>query len=230
MKVFAHRGFSALYPENTLLAFQKALEAGADGIETDLRLTRDGHIVLFHDDDLLYLAGIKGKVESFTLERLQELKIGEGESIPTLESLLSLVHGDAILILEIKYVPETYKKVCESVAQMIADKLDWVEVSCFEDNVLEYIHRLNPSVRLHKIIDTSSVLATMSENSHNDYLYYLDINMALREEALKRGLLDKYEVILWTVAKEDLTKEIEAGLYGVMMDDMREAYRYRGPL
>ena len=67
MKMIAHRGFSARYPENTLLAFTKAMEAGVDGIETDLRLSKDAHPVLFHDDTLERLTGNNGCVEELTL-------------------------------------------------------------------------------------------------------------------------------------------------------------------
>ena len=59
----AHRGFSSDYPENTSLAFRKAIEAGADGFECDLRLTADGHVVVFHDDDLKRLCGRDGCIE-----------------------------------------------------------------------------------------------------------------------------------------------------------------------
>ena len=52
MKVFAHRGLSSLYPENTLIAFEKALEYQIDGIETDVQLTKDNQMVIFHDEDV----------------------------------------------------------------------------------------------------------------------------------------------------------------------------------
>ena len=50
MKNFAHRGFCGKYPENTMLAFRKAVEAGVDGIELDVQLTKDGHVVIIHDE------------------------------------------------------------------------------------------------------------------------------------------------------------------------------------
>ncbi|QOR62817.1 glycerophosphodiester phosphodiesterase [Sulfurovum sp. ST-21] len=221
MKVIAHRGFSALYPENTLLAFQKALEAGADGIETDLRLTLDSQVILFHDDDLDRMTGRKGRPESFTLETLQKLELPEGEHIPTLEALFALVDGVATLVLEIKYIPSTYRKLCKIIAQKAADRLDWVEVSSFEDKVLEYMHRLNPSLRLHKIINEVFTLGSVADKRLYDHIHYLDIDVSLRGQVMKMGLLEKYKVIFWTADKEELTKEIAAGLYGVMLNDMR---------
>ena len=57
MKVFAHRGFSGAYPENTMLAFRKAIEAGADGIELDIHESSDGQLVIIHDESLIRMAG-----------------------------------------------------------------------------------------------------------------------------------------------------------------------------
>ena len=57
MKVFAHRGFSGAYPENTMLAFRKAIEAGADGIELDIHESSDGQLVIIHDESLIRMCG-----------------------------------------------------------------------------------------------------------------------------------------------------------------------------
>ena len=64
MQIFAHRGFSSQYPENTMIAFRRALEAGADGIEFDARLTRDGKIVIMHDATVDRTTNGHGKVLS----------------------------------------------------------------------------------------------------------------------------------------------------------------------
>jgi len=209
-----------MYPENTLLAFKKAMEAGADGIETDLRLTLDDEIILFHDRNLKKHTGINATPESLSLLALKKLDIGRGEVIPTLNELLQLVEGKVTLILEIKYNAKTYKRLCEILIRHIENKLDWVEVSCFEDKVLEYIYTLNSNVRLHKLIDDVSVLEADSMEEKYAYTEYFDINVTLHTVALEKGLISRRKVIFWTVDKEDLTKEIEAGLYGVMKDDI----------
>ena len=74
----AHRGGSLLAPENTLHAFRRADELGADAIETDVRLTRDGALVVFHDDDTARLLGAPGAVEERTLADLERLDAGWG--------------------------------------------------------------------------------------------------------------------------------------------------------
>ncbi len=220
MKIIAHRGLSARYPENTLLAFKKAIEAGVDGIETDLRLTLDNKIILFHDRNLKKHTGIDAKPESLSLLALKEIDVGRGESIPSLSELLALTQGKVTFILEIKYNPKTYKKLCEILITQIENKLDWVEVSCFEDKVLEYIYKLNPNVRLHKLIKDASVLEANDMEVKYDYVEYFDINVKLHAITLIKGLIGRRKVVFWTVDKEDLTKEIEAGLYGVMKNDI----------
>ena len=72
----AHRGASGRYPENTRLAFAKAIEAGADMIELDCQLSRDGHVVVFHDERLNRVGRSRGTVRSKTLDQLKRLDIG----------------------------------------------------------------------------------------------------------------------------------------------------------
>ncbi|GIT97979.1 glycerophosphodiester phosphodiesterase [Sulfurovum sp. TSL1] len=221
MKRIAHRGFSAEYPENTLLAFKKALEAGADGIETDLRLSHDEEVILFHDDDLKRITGYDGRPEALPLSALKKLDAGDGESIPTLDELLQLTQGRATLILEIKYNPSTYKRLCEITLKRIENKLDWIEVSCFEDKVLNYMHQLNPHLKLHKLIDKASTLEDKDFETLYAYVSYFDVDVNLRDIVLAQGLLQRHKVIFWTVEKEDLSREKEAGLYGIMKNDIR---------
>ena len=217
MKIIAHRGFSEKYPENTMLAFRKALEAGADGIETDLRLSRDEEVILFHDNSLKRITGFKGSPEELTLAELKKLDAGNAEPIPALDELLQFIQGKATLILEIKYNSITYRRLCEIVARKIKDKLDWVEISCFNDKVLRYMHQLDPRIRLHKLIDKASILEDEEFESHYGYVSYFDVNIALRNIVLENGLMQRHKVIFWTVNEEDIVEnEKEAGLYGIM--------------
>ncbi len=221
MKRIAHRGLSKEYPENTLLAFKKAIEAGADGIETDLRLSLDEEVILFHDANLKRITGHDNTPESLTLAKLKKFDVGEGESIPSLDELLQLTKGKATLILEIKYNPSTYKRLCEVTMKLIENKLNWVEVSCFEDKVLRYMHQLNPKVKLHKLIDKASTLKDKDLETLYAYVSYFDVDVKLRDIVIGQGLLQRHKVIFWTVDKEDLSKEKEAGLYGIMKNDIR---------
>ena len=106
----AHRGASAYAPENTLASFYKAVDLGADGIETDLRRTKDGVIILFHDGDLRDKTGVPGKPSDYTWAELQNMDAGawfspqyKGERLVSLEELIySFGRKDLIFALELK--------------------------------------------------------------------------------------------------------------------------------
>jgi glycerophosphoryl diester phosphodiesterase len=99
---FAHRGLhsGSQLPENSLIAFAAALEVGA-GIECDLRLTKDGRIVVFHDADAWRMCASPMKIAESTLAEINRLTV-DNQLVPTLESLLTLVAGRVPLLLEVK--------------------------------------------------------------------------------------------------------------------------------
>lgn len=97
----AHRGLHLTCPENTLPAFLAAQECGY-AIETDIRFTADGELVLFHDDDLSRMAKDSRRIDACTLAQLKEVQIG-GERIPTLDELLQA--AEVPLLIEIKNMP-----------------------------------------------------------------------------------------------------------------------------
>ncbi|WP_414468624.1 glycerophosphodiester phosphodiesterase [Methanobacterium sp. ACI-7] len=102
MEIIAHRGASYFEPENTLRAYKKAIEMGADFVETDVRITKDKELVIMHDADILRTTNGKGLVKNFTLEELKKFDAGLGERIPTLEEVIKLVKNKINLIVEIK--------------------------------------------------------------------------------------------------------------------------------
>ena len=98
MKIWAHRGCSQRYPENTLLAFEKAAEIeGLTGIELDIQLTRDGHLVVCHDERVDRTTDGIGELRQSTLAQLKKLRIeagaGKYEQIPTMEEIVELLNG-----------------------------------------------------------------------------------------------------------------------------------------
>lgn len=102
MKIIGHRGYSAKYPENTLMAFQAAMDAGADMIEFDVLLSKDMIPVIIHDETLNRTTNGKGKVSDFSLNELKKLNAGQDQTIPTLEEVLALTKGKISLHVEIK--------------------------------------------------------------------------------------------------------------------------------
>lgn len=102
MKIIGHRGYSAKFPENTLMAFQGAIDVGADMIEFDVLLSKDRIPVVIHDDTLNRTTNGKGLVASLSLKELKKLDAGKGETIPTLEEVLQLTQNKIPLHIEIK--------------------------------------------------------------------------------------------------------------------------------
>src|SRR5690606_32376636 len=126
---YAHRGASGYFPENTMAAFQNAVELGATGIETDVQLTSDGELVLIHDESLLRTTGVNKLVKDVTLAELRQLDCGSWfhpkfaeERIPTLDELLQLAKASSIkLNIEIKsgvvLYPDIEHKLLQKLAQ-----------------------------------------------------------------------------------------------------------------
>ena len=106
--IFAHRGASAHAPENTLSAFELALEQGAHGIELDVKLTADGEVVVFHDPTIDRTTGGQGRISQLTLAALRELDAGSsfsekfsGEKIPTLAEVFETIGRRAFINVEL---------------------------------------------------------------------------------------------------------------------------------
>jgi glycerophosphoryl diester phosphodiesterase len=100
--VLGHRGFRARYPENTLLAFQKALDNRADGVECDIQKTADGRFVVIHDPTTDRVTGAGGTVAKTLFKDLRRLDAGSGERIPELSELLEALPPGSYLDLELK--------------------------------------------------------------------------------------------------------------------------------
>ena len=128
-KNFAHRGFSGKYPENTILAFKKAIEAEADGIELDVQLTKDGEIVIIHDETIDRTTDGKGEVVSYTYEELSKFdasyiyrgKVGFNK-IPTLREYFELIKDTNIITnIELKTGINEYIGIEEKVWDLIKE-------------------------------------------------------------------------------------------------------------
>ena len=116
-QLIAHRGYSALYPENTLLSFEKAIAAGADLIELDVRATKDDKLVVFHDPTLSRIAGIEVSIGELTLNQLRKVDLGMRQNIPTLEEALHAIKGKAGLNLHLYVKGKHVDRVVELVAE-----------------------------------------------------------------------------------------------------------------
>lgn len=151
---FAHRGYSALYPENTMLAFEKAIQAGCDGIELDVQLSRDGQVVICHDETLDRTTNGTGPLAQYTLAELQALCAGRAPDgspcrLPTLAEYFALAAPAGILTnIELKTGINPYPGLEEKVLEQIRafGVADRVIVSSFNHYSIRRMKQLAPAL------------------------------------------------------------------------------------
>ena len=127
MKVFAHRGFSGANPENTMLAFRKAIEAGADGIELDIHESSDGKLVIIHDESLIRTTGVDKLVSDLTLKELVRIKAAKTKDdafetpIPSFEEFCDFMANNGLFItnVEIKTNNTWYQDIERKAIDMV---------------------------------------------------------------------------------------------------------------
>ena len=155
--IFAHRGASAVAPENTLPAFVKALELGADGIELDVQATADGELVVLHDFNLERTTTGAGLLRKRTLAQLVDVDAGirfndafAGTPIPTLEQVFELTAGRCIVNVEIKNMDWDGGPEARPLTRMIRRRRlhGQVIVSSFNPFALRKMRRLDPEIPL----------------------------------------------------------------------------------
>ncbi|MGM0420972.1 MAG: glycerophosphodiester phosphodiesterase [Bacillota bacterium] len=229
----AHRGYSGLYPENTLLAFEKALEAGADIIEFDIHISKDNEVFVIHDEELDRTTDGSGLIGEHTAAEIKNLDAGSwfsqefaGEKIPTLAEVIDLIQGRAIINVEIKAWPSGYKKWRETLAaacNIIESQNAWQDTMfiSFDLQALIAAQNYKPSV-FTGFIDPREG----EELVKLDLLQFLDINgwhpfskmvtKNLVKEAQKRGL---YVITGAGKSKDNIKKEVidrvELGVNGI---------------
>src|SRR5690625_1309624 len=158
VKVFAHRGGKLEFDENTIQAFQSSYDKGLRGFETDIRKTKDDHLVVFHDGDFKRIFGRDGSIEAFTLEEVKALRTEHGNQIPTLDEVLEFMNSKPWLYVEFElktrgseytdemledYVDEIYEKIYSNKPPTS----DYV-ITSFDKRPLRYLKGKYPNVDL----------------------------------------------------------------------------------
>ena len=156
--VCAHRGYSSIAPENTLVSIEKAIESGADYVEFDVRLTKDSRVVLLHDSTLDKTTNATGSLSDVTYSELKSISAGYAkrfgnthskESIPTLSQALQLCKYRISVEIEIKE-RNMASKVFEIVQQEAM--IDGVVIISFNYNELLEMRKLSSSIRLKYLV------------------------------------------------------------------------------
>ena len=157
-KILGHRGFSAVAPENTLAAFGAAIQAGAEGFELDVHMTKDGELVIIHDETVDRTTDGTGWIKDLTFAEIKDLDAGtwfsvefKGEQIPTLREVLELVRETNHTVnIELKNnliaYPGLEEKVIREVESLGMEKR--VILSSFNHVSIYNLHRLRPSMKL----------------------------------------------------------------------------------
>jgi len=199
----AHRGASGYAPENTMAAFELAVQLGADGIEFDLQRSRDGRLVIFHDEDLKRTTNIEGSLPNLTFDELRKADSGEwfgeafrGERIPSIEELFDFFRGnDLILAPELKE-PSFYPGIEEQVAQVIRAYgfEDRTQVRSFDHDALHRFYKVAPEISI------SDLWRLRMPNDDEVHYKTIDILFALyTEENLQQIHARGQQATAWVV-------------------------------
>jgi len=215
--VLGHRGYKELYPENTLLAFRKAFEAGANGVEYDVRESSDGIPVIIHDDSLERLTGHKIMISESTVPDIKKHLIDGKEEVPTLEEALKIFPENSFNNLEVKELNVAVKSY-EYVKKY--GSTENTLFSSFIPESLEEIRKCDENAKLGLLMGSDDLEAVMklhsaiglySVNIWIDKLKEYDINLvkAIAANWKSKGI----KIAFWTFDDEN-----DIPLYGDFAD------------
>ena len=217
-KFIAHRGLfdREKIPENSMLAFDKALEKGYS-IEVDVNMTQDGYIVVFHDNSLKRMTGIKNDITTMTLSEIKKFKLlGTENKIPTFEDVLLQVSGKVPILIEVK--PNSkYKELMKKLINLLEKYNGKYSIQSFDPRIVYWLKKNMPQIsrgqissknirevksRILKILLGKMVFNVITKPNFISY-QYLSINEKFYKKQKNKGR----EVIAWTLKnKEDYEK------------------------
>lgn len=228
--IFAHRGAKAVAPENTIPAFLKAAELGADGVELDVQFSADGALVVIHNPTLEQTTDGHGRVTSFTLEELKQLDAGAkfdprfaGTRLCTLEEALDAI-GDRLLVnIEMKSFAMGTDGMAEQVAEIIRKRAlyDQVIVSSFNPFALRRLKRTDPHIETGLLYAPDLPIylsrAWLRPWARPDAMHpeHVMVDAAYMRWARRNN----YPVNVWTVNETaDMQRMIELGVNAIITD------------
>jgi len=216
----AHRGASGCWPENTLLAFRKALDAGVSWLELDVHLSADGQLVVLHDFSLQRTTDGRGKVSKHSLVQLRGLDAGMGEKIPLLEEVLDLASGRATVNIELKG-----SGTGEAVAKLLQERTfsedlsrQGILASSLNENELRVLSATLPQLPLAIVAD--SVDRQFWRLAEELDVWSLNLNKSCIDRALvAEAKAKKRKLLAFTVNDNRQLQKLRAmGVDGVFTD------------
>jgi glycerophosphoryl diester phosphodiesterase len=236
--IIAHRGASMFAPENTLAAFQRAADHGADAIELDAKLSSDGHIVVHHDPTLERTTNGLGPLSKYSLQELKSLDAGSffdpsfsGERIPTLREVFEQFRDLFLINVEMTNYAHPFDRLPQKVVQLVREyKLEErVLLSSFNPIGLWTAHRIAPEIPLGllvgsheaKIIRTGLQTLTPHDAFHPQATIVEDTPIPMLR-------VKGRPIYVWTVNDAERLRDLFiSGVDGVFTDDPRLALRTR---
>lgn len=191
---FAHRGFKGKYPENTMLAFEKAVEIGADGIEFDVHLSKDGELVIIHDETLERTTDGKSLVCEKTLEDLKKLNASklypdcEIQRIPTLREYFEFAKDKEIITnIELKNSIIDYEGIEEKVYRLIEEfgLAEKIIISSFNHESLVKFKNIDPNIKCG-VLESSRLYKPWEYVKNLGCEYYHPMNFVVDDELVKK--------------------------------------------
>lgn len=227
-KVWAHRGASGYAPENTIEAFRLAAEMGADGVELDIQLSKDGELVVIHDENLERVSGVDRNVRDLTLSQLKELDVSRPipdfrtVRIPTLSEVLEELKNTKLKInIECKtgiyFYPGLEEKAVKLVKHMDMTKRIWF--SSFNHQSVMTIKSLCPKAKTGFLIADVMVDAASYAKKHGVNALHPSCYHMQDKELLARCHKKGIAVNLWTVDdREDMRRYCLEGVDAIITD------------
>jgi glycerophosphoryl diester phosphodiesterase len=219
--VTAHRGASGLAPENTIAAFQKAMEYKADFSELDVTMTKDGELILLHDDTLQQTTNDSGNVWDFTLSELKKLDAGSwfgadfvGEHLPTLAEVIDLVNGKMKLNIEIK-ISGREPGIADKVVETVRHKnfSNQCIITSFDSSAITRVMKIAPEIPAGLIFSNDPAESIFEGKWSILSAKHKIVDADFMNKARAAGK----EVHVWTVNKEDDMKRfIDLGVDGII--------------
>jgi len=226
--VIAHRGCSGATPENTLVAFKSAMEAGSDMIELDVHISKDGEVIVIHDDSLNRTTNGKGRVADHTLEQLKQMDAGgwfgahfTGERIPTLKEVLELARGRTLVNIEIKSgdlgrygVKDLAERALQEVER--AGMEQQVLFGSFDPQALQRIQEKNP--RVPTALISSKKWDFPQEITQGQPFAILSCRKSvLTQDNISRAKQKGLKVFVWTLdTEEEMEQFLNWGIDGII--------------
>ncbi|MDF3290258.1 glycerophosphodiester phosphodiesterase [Streptomyces silvisoli] len=209
-----HRGVMGVEPENTLRSFVRAHREGLDGIELDLHLSKDGALVVMHDETVDRTTDGKGPIKDFTLAELRQLDAGQGERVPLFEEVLEAV-PELPVQAEIKDVA-----AARVLAELLRERalLERVSVLSFHDEALWEVRELLPEARTVLVAGRTGPDLVSRARTVGARLVSLELRK-LSLDVVERCHAADVEVMAWTVnTPRDLALARALGLDGAATD------------